>query len=145
MRIIETKIYKIDEHPDKQKCFEWIRNNWHDLNDNSVDKLINSLNALAKKINATCSWSICKVADRGEHITFKDYDVDILSSLNADDFPLTGVYWDAEVIENLRSTSLHKVLDMLHDETEHIYSDEGLNDFCVSNDYEFNEDGRVWR
>ena len=27
MRIIETKVYTISEHPNKEKCYEWIRNN----------------------------------------------------------------------------------------------------------------------
>ena len=37
MKIIETKVYTIEEHPNKEKCFEWIRNNWYDLNQYSVD------------------------------------------------------------------------------------------------------------
>ena len=35
MRTIETKVYTIDEHPSKDKCFVWIRDNWHDLNQHS--------------------------------------------------------------------------------------------------------------
>ena len=32
MRTIELKVYTINEHPNKDKCFDWIRNNWYDLN-----------------------------------------------------------------------------------------------------------------
>ena len=28
MRVIETKVYTIDEHPNKDLCFEWIRDNY---------------------------------------------------------------------------------------------------------------------
>ncbi len=37
MRIIETKVYTIEEHPNKDKCFEWIRNNWHGLSSWELD------------------------------------------------------------------------------------------------------------
>jgi len=50
MRTIETKIYTIDEHPNQEKCFEWIRDNWHDLNDHSVHEVVDSLKALQKVI-----------------------------------------------------------------------------------------------
>ena len=143
MREIITKVYKIDEHPDQQKCFEWIRNNWHDLNRHGVDDLIESLKALEKEIGGVLSYSICPVPDRGEHISFKNYNKSALKSLAAEDCPLTGCCWDIEVIEALRSGNISKVLDVLHDETEYIYSDEGLREMCEANDYEFTEDGEV--
>jgi len=49
--ITKTDVYKIEEHPDKEKCFDWIRENWHDLNSHSVDDIINSLKALQKEID----------------------------------------------------------------------------------------------
>ena len=35
MRTIKIKVYTIKDHPNKEKCFEWIRDNWFDLN---IDK-----------------------------------------------------------------------------------------------------------
>ena len=40
MRQITTTVYMIDEHPDKAKCFEWIRNNMFHLGEYEVDELL---------------------------------------------------------------------------------------------------------
>jgi len=40
---VTKTIYTIDSHPNKQKVFEWVRNNWHDLNQYDIDELIESL------------------------------------------------------------------------------------------------------
>ena len=69
MRTIEIKVYTIDEHPDKEKCFEWIRNNLHDLNQHSIDEIVESIRALSEIIGGTYDYSISQVSDRGEHIT----------------------------------------------------------------------------
>lgn len=144
MRTIETRIYKINEHPNKEKCFEWIRNNWHDLNEHSVHEIIESIKSLSEKIGGTFNYSISQVPDRGEHITFKDYDHEELSKLNACDCPLTGVCWDIDLIDGLKEGNTSKVLDSLHLDTEYTYSDEGLQDFCEANEYEFTEDGEIY-
>jgi hypothetical protein len=141
MRIIETKVYTIDEHPFKQKCFEWIRNNWNDINSYSVDEIIKSIEALSKKIGGTFEYSISEVPARGEHITFKDYNQGDLCRLSADDCPLTGVCWDIDLIVGLRNNNTRKVLDSLHDDTSYQYSDEGLFELCELNQYEFDVNG----
>ena len=46
MRVIETKVYGIAEHPNKDLCYEWIRDNWHGMNQHSVDEAIESLKEL---------------------------------------------------------------------------------------------------
>lgn len=144
MKTIEFKVYHIDEHPNKNACFEWIRNNWHDLNQHSVQELIDSVKALSNAIGGTYDYSISSVPDRGEHLSFKDYDKEILSDLNADDCPLTGVCWDIDLIEGLKEGSPEKALKALHEDTEYLYSDEGLTELCEGNDYEFFEDGRFY-
>jgi hypothetical protein len=141
MRTIETKVYTIDEHPCKSKCFEWIRDNWHDLNQHSVDEAIESLKALQQEIGGELDYAVSQVPDRGEHITFTNYDRDALCRLSADDLPLTGVCWDYEVITGLREDNAEMVLNAIHSETEHTYSDEGLREFCEANGYEFTETG----
>jgi len=142
MRIIETKIYTIEEHPNKEKCFEWIRDNWHDLNQHSVDELIKSINVLSSKIGGKFDYSISQVPDRGEHITFTNYSQEDLCRLSADDCPLTGVCWDIDLIVGLREGNTNKVLDSLHGDTEYIYSDKGLLELCNANEYEFDENGK---
>ena len=143
MRIIQTKVYTINEHPNKEKCFEWIRNNWHDLNQHSVDEVVQSIEALSEKIGGTYDYSISQVLDRGEHITFKDYSHNDLCRLSSEDLPLTGVCWDADLITGLREGNPNKVLEALHKETEYQYSDEGLLELCEANSYEFDEEGNL--
>ncbi len=144
MRTIETNIYTLDEHPNKDKCFEWIRNNWHSLNQHSVDEIIESIKALNKVIGGTFDYSISQVPDRGEHITFTDYDREALCHLSQDDCPLTGCCWDIVLIESLRNHDTSPVLHDLHKDTEYQYSDEGLTETIEANEYEFIEDGSVF-
>ena len=46
MREITYRVYKIDEHPNKDKCFDWVRHNIHDLAQHKIDDLVYSLVAL---------------------------------------------------------------------------------------------------
>ena len=46
MRVVETKIYTIEEHPNPVLCYDWIRDNVHDLNQDSVADIIRSIKAL---------------------------------------------------------------------------------------------------
>jgi len=141
MRIIETKVYTIEEHPNKVKCYEWIRNNWHDLNSHSVSEVIKSLKALENEIGGNLDWSISAVPDRGEFISLMDYDKEALNNLDVENCPLTGTCWDMDIIEGLKEGNISKVLKSLHLDTEYIYSDEGLFELCEANEYEFNEEG----
>jgi hypothetical protein len=141
MREIKTIVYEIDEHPNKELCFEWIRNNWHDINDHSLHELVDSLKELSKRIGGTFDYSISTVPDRGEFIRFNDYSHEELCRLSADDLPLTGVCWDAVVVKGLRTDNTQKILDTLHANTEYQYSDEALLEMCLANEYEFDEDG----
>ena len=143
MRVIETKIYTIDEHPNKDLCFEWIRDNWHDLNCHSVGEVIDSLKALQNEIGGKLDYSISSVPDRGEFIRFTDYDREALCRLSADDYPLTGVCWDYDVIKGMRYGEPTQVLSTLHQDTEYCYSDEGLYEMCEANQYEFTEEGNI--
>lgn len=142
MRIIETKVYTIDEHPNRDLCYEWIRDNWHDLNQHSVEEVIDSIKALQKEIGGEFDYSISQVPDRGEHVTFINYDRDALCRLSADDLPLTGVCWDYQVIVGVREFNAERVLKSLHDDTDYVYSDAGLKEMCEANEYEFDETGK---
>lgn len=142
MRMIITQVFQIEEHPNREKCYDWIRSNRHDLNQHSVEMLIKSIKALSNVIGGTFDYSISQVPSRGEHITFKGYDRAILDNLDAESDPLTGEFWDCNLIEGLREGSPRDVLDNLHDETEYIYSDEGLFELCREDGHWFNKNGK---
>lgn len=144
MRTVKFKVYTINEHPEKEKCFEWIRNNWHDLSNYALDEFIYSLTKLADKINGKLDYCISVWPDIGEYIYIKNYDKDLLNELKKDDLPLTGVCWDYDVIHSMQNGELSEALNSLHKYTEYLYSDEGLTEFCKANEYEFFENGKVY-
>lgn len=139
--------FKFNELSDeaKQNALDHIRNNWHDLGQYVVDEVIDSLKALKKEIGGHLDYAVSIVPDRGEFITFKDYDREALIELakRKDDLPLTGVCYDFNVIEALLNDDIEQVLTDIHKEGEHIYSDEGLSEMIEANDYEFLEDGTM--
>tara|TARA_R110000782_G_scaffold141400_1_gene234115 strand:+ start:212 stop:646 length:435 start_codon:yes stop_codon:yes gene_type:complete len=141
MRTETINIYKIDEHPSKDKCFEWIRDNEHHIGDFEVEDLTSSIEKLSEAIGGTNEYCVSYYGDRSERITFNDYDEDLLEELNADECPLTGCFWDMELINALKAKDMGKVLETLHDCIEHLYSDEVLFEMCEDNDYEFYENG----
>ena len=142
MRTETINIYTIDEHPNKDKCFEWIRNNEYFHGDFEIDELMCTLDKLSEVIGGSVNWGLSHYPERDEHITFKDYDEELLAELDADKCPLTGCFWDAEVIEALRAKRMSKVLDTLHEAIEGIYSEAWLTDICEVNEYEFYEGGK---
>jgi hypothetical protein len=144
MKTITTKVYTIDEHPSPEKCFEWIKDNWHDLNNHSVDEIIRSLKALQKIVGGKLDYSISAVPSRGEFISLKDYDKKALNELDENELPLTGVFWDYEVIKGIKENHKERVLESLHKDTDFIYSDEGLYELCEANEYHFNENGKYY-
>jgi len=143
MRIESRIVYELAEHPHKELCFEWVRDNWHDLNQHSISDLIKSLRALCKKVGGTFDYSIGANPCQGEFIAFNGYDKSILAELKKDDLPLTGVCWDFDVIEGLRKNDFTEVFEALHQETEYRYSDEGLTDCIEANNCEFYDCGKM--
>jgi len=144
--------YTIEEHPNPDKVYQWIREHWYDLNDSSRDELIESLEAFAKEVGGRLIYSICTVPDRAEYIRVypgegTDKALERLYE-KADQLPLTGVFWDQEVIVSAMEGGLQNmssVLDTLHDETEARYSDDELREFCICNEYYFFPDGKFCR
>ena len=146
MRQVTFKIYTIDEHPNPEACYNWIRNNWYDLGQHIIDDMIASLKALADYTGGKLDYSIGIFPDRGEFVKLTDYNKNALTDLmdKIDNCPLTGVCYDFNVIEGLACDELeHQVLKALHAEGEYIYSDEGLQQLCEANGYEFKENGQV--
>lgn len=132
--------YTIDQHPNKESVFNWVRDNWHDLGDFAVNDFIESLKALANEIDGKLDYSISILPDRSEFISITDYDqqkLDDLSGLTS----LTGVCYDEWVILAMKDEWIEGALSFLHDEGEYIYSDEGIEDLCDANGYFFTEGG----
>jgi hypothetical protein len=148
MRQKTINIYTITDHPNPAACFDWIRNNWHDLGQHCVDEMIDSLKALSAAVNGKLDYSLSIVPDRGECVTIKDFDQEKLERLynKRTECPLTGMCYDFDVIEGLYKGELESaVLKTLHAEGEYIYSDEGLRETCEANGYEFIENGKFTR
>mgnify|MGYP003646791255 FL=1 len=141
MRTETINIYKIGEHPSKDKCFEWIRKNYLDKGDPEIEDLVCSIKKLSEVIGGTVDWAISHYDTQSDHITFKDYDEELLQGLNPDECPLTGCFWDIELIESLREKELRQVLNTLYNCIEHLYTDEALIEMCGDNEYEFYENG----
>lgn len=165
MRVIETKVYKIGEHPAPKKAFNWIRENWHDLGDHAVEDAIDSLKGFADCIGAKLDYGIGIAPDRGEHVsfTFPDGETptlgDIMMNLDlSGNCPFTGVFYDEVILDvfrdvaenaatdinNVLSDIESRVLKCLHDEGDYLYSNEGLTSFCEANAYEFAADGEFY-
>jgi len=120
-----------------------MRENMHDLNDISLYELTDSIKKLTDEIGGKNDYSISQSPCIGEFIRFYDYDQELLDNNKAEECPLTGTYWDIELIEGIKENNLKKVLDFLHEDTEYIYSDGGLIELCESNGYEFNKQGKL--
>ena len=142
-------VYKIDEHPNKERCFNWVRDNVHDLNHHDVDEMIASLEALQARVGGSLDYSVGQFPDRGEYIRFTDYDKDALAELydkvvSSEHLSLTGTYWDVEVVMRVYRNDMKELLDTIHKQSEYVYSDEGIEEMAGSNGWEFKEDGSVY-
>lgn len=135
------KAYTIDQHPDKEAVFTWIRDNWHDLGDYAVNEFIDALKALANEVGGKLDYSVGLFPDRGEQISLSGYSMKALNQLKPDDLPLTGTYYDAPIIEAAQRGDIEEALGALHHEGDYIYSDEGLAELCEANQYYFTESG----
>lgn len=145
MRTIETKLYTIDEHPNADLCFDYIRENIFNLNEFSLMEAVESIKMLTEFIGGKNDYSISQFPSRGEYITFTNYDRDSLMELNAGELPLTGVYFDAHLIESMQMYgNADGLLDALHKETEYVYSDNGLREIAENNGWEFTKDGKLF-
>jgi hypothetical protein len=141
MRIIETKLYTIDEHPDKAKCFDWMRDNMHDLNSCDVDEVIKCIKSFTEMFGGENNYSIGQVPMRGEFISITGYDKYALAQVHPHDYNLTGSAYDYDVIKCMQEDNPREILNQLHKASEDVYSDEGLEELCMGMDYEFTEEG----
>lgn len=144
MRVITYKIYTIEEHPYPEKVFEWIRENWHDLPDYCIQELVGSLRALEKVAGGLLTYQISAFPDRGDHISYIEYDKDIINSLDTRSYPLTGHIYDQNVITNVKENRTKDLLEMIYKQTDYMYSSKALYEHCEVNEYEFYEMGSFY-
>jgi hypothetical protein len=163
-RIIETTVYTIEDHPNPDKVYQWINENWHDLGEHVLQEMAYSLKAFADNIGAKVNWSISIVPDRGEFIRF-GFSVfetptlgDVMLHLDlSGNCPFTGCCYDETILDAFRDAAKdasatlesvlcdvgRNVLTALHNEGAYLYGDEGLYDMCEVNEYEFNAEGAL--
>jgi len=115
MSIRTVNTYTIEDHPQPEKVYEWIRENWHDLAEHHVSELIDSLKAFTQEFNL----------DTEKYLTGVCYDMAILAAI------------DTQQSLNIASD----LLKTIHDETEYLYSRESLLEHCEDNGYYFFLDG----
>lgn len=161
-RIISKTVYQINEHPNKEAVFDWIRHKWHDLGGFALEEAVESLEAFANDIGATVDWSLSIFPDRSERISFGFYEEpslgDVMESLDlSGNCPFTGVFYDEVILDAFREAATdasatlddvlrdveYRMLKVLHSEGDYIYSDEGLLEMCQANEYEFYESGKI--
>lgn len=125
-----------------------------------LQERIDTLKALANVLGGRLDYSLSCVPDRGEYITIKpkDYaelDFDALHGLADKDCPFTGYFYDNDLLEDIAEAhancdvealniALSKYIDAIHSEYEWMLSDEYLEQMCVSNGYEFKENGNMY-
>jgi hypothetical protein len=143
MRTITLNVYKLAEHPNKEAVFNWIRQNWSDLVEHSVNDIVDCLNALQKKIGGKLDYSIGVYGQ--SHITLEGYNKDDFKTLykDRDNCPVTGVCYDITILECLKKNDFSKLFKELNNEYEYAYSEEGLTEMCEANEYEFYENGKI--
>jgi hypothetical protein len=157
-RTITQTVYTIEDHPNLEKVFDWIRDHWHDLGDFALQEMVESLEAFAAHIGAYVDYSLSIAPDRGEFVRFitESDKKNMFKGLDlSGNCPLTGMCYDEDILDAIREAkpedSLsdiladieYRVLKTLHDEGRYIYSDEGLREMCEANEYEFLESGEM--
>ena len=144
MKTIETNYYTIDEHPNPSEVFDWIRDNWYDLGQPTVDEVLDSLKVFAKSEGLTLDCSISIIPDRGEFIRFGNVPSDFTMPKSDGNCQYTGVCWDECILSaDTLGDVEYEVLKTLHAEGEYIYSDEGLRELCESMEYYFDASGAI--
>lgn len=172
MKTVTTKFWRIQEHPNPEKCVDWFADSVPDLADCSRDEVIDSLKAFADHIGFDdVRYSIAIHPERGEFVslkvTNKDAETVLDKYFNAGDIAewaerseslqFTGMWSDCILARALKEGNIgtasnlgeladaieNKVLETMHEEGEYLYSDGAIRDHCEANGYYFNEHGEA--
>jgi len=113
--------YTINDHPDKDAVYEYIRGNWDDLGQHYIEEAVDCLKSFAKYFDADLDYAVSLFPDRGEFISLKlnilSYNTDI-SELSGNRLrtylvnnytkideccPFTGVCYDETLLDSFRA------------------------------------------
>ena len=111
--------------------------------DHILQDRIDTLKAFSKKYNLYLDYCLGPYPDRGEFIKL-DGELPSekeLIELNKQDCPLTGCYYDHDLLEALIKGDVSLYIDSIHKEAEWMNSDEYTTELCDVNGYEFLENG----
>lgn len=141
-KVITQTVYTIDDHPNPKAVYGWVRDNWHDLGEHTVQEMVDSLKALADHVEGTLKYCIGIAPDRREFVQITGGNRSWLKGIKSKECPLTGVCWDQDVIGGYRDGNLERrVLSALHSEGEYRYSDEGIHEHIECKEYYFKLNG----
>lgn len=145
-KVITETVYTIDDHPNPNAVYDWVRGNWHDLGEHVGHEMLDSLKALADHVGGTLDYCFGLFPDRGQFVRITGGNRRLLKGLIARDCPLTGVWWDNTVIRGYREGSLERrVLSDLHGAGEYMYSDDGIREHIACNEYYFKINGEFYQ
>jgi len=173
MQTHEIVTYTIEEHPDKQACYDYVRENWHDLGELDMYDAVETLKSAADYFDLDLDYSISIVPDRGEFIkiNFNNDDISNISGVRLykylinnfpkirEDCPFTGCFFDEDFLQPIReflkrpfdidfsdliSDCCDNLITSLHDQGEYLYSDSGIHELLEINQYQFTENGKYW-
>jgi hypothetical protein len=114
----------------------------HDLNSCDVDEVITCIKSFTEMFGGENDYSIGQVPMRGEFISITGYDKYALAQVNPETYEcLTGSAYDYTIIKCMQKNNPREILNQLHQASEDVYSDEGLQELCRGMDYEFTEEG----
>ena len=160
------KSYTIDDHPNKQKVYDWIRENWHDLGDHVFEEVEKSMKAVSSALDCDLVFTVSSVADRNESVKLNsrysesEHELIATSTLAkitkfSGECYYTGVVYDCLLEQALEDWDIQKpislkqlndllepvVLSCVHNEVESLYEDEQIKNLCEANDYFFTLQG----
>ena len=109
--------YTIEDHPNPDLVYDWIRSNWDDLGQHSVDGCMDSLKGFCTAFGLDLNnWAISLVPDYGEFVDIGiSSDLEELADIrlykyivnNYDEYlkgdcPFTGVCYDENLLDPIR-------------------------------------------
>jgi len=143
--IIET-VYTIDDHPNSEAVYDWVRDNWHDLGEPILSEMVGSLQALADHVEGLLYYNVSLIPAQGEYVRITGGNKTLLKGIENKECPLTGLCWDRVFIDGYCEGYLEStVLSSLHSEAEYIYSNKGIHERIECNGYYFKLNGEFYQ
>ena len=133
LHIIQT--WTIDDHPNPDAVFNWLRNHWHNLHDHAGQEVFDSLKGFCNHFDITLGdYSIAPFGDQSENITLKmDDDIAEMSGIrlwkwftNSGKLSVKQARYDAKSKQIVRDGPIVSLFGQCH--YTGICYDESIND-----------------